>query len=144
MSNKQSQKEITSQLNHKIEKAIEENARYYSDTFNKFKLFILNNIDSYFDESVNFEYNLFVGHAISTDVISYEGKGLKYGSFLRKKINMMGMRFDKFMYLWTKIALKDIKRFKVARPVPTLNDNYCIIISLDMNANNQSSESSDE
>lgn len=143
MSNKQSQK-VTSRLNHKIEKVAEENARYYSDTFNKFKLFILNNIDSYFDENINFEYNLFVRHYNISDIISYEGKGLDCGSFLRKKINMMGMRFEKFIYLWTKIALKDIKRFKVAKPVLTLNDTYYITISLDMNADNQSSESSDE
>jgi hypothetical protein len=47
----------------------------------------------------------------------YEGKFLKMGSFLRNKVDMGDLLYQKFMYYWVIDALKDIRYFKVSEPL---------------------------
>lgn len=116
-SNHKEQNELVSCINHKIEKSIERNSRYKTKKFNLFKLFILTEIDAHYNGEQNFEYHLFVSFNRENGRIMYEGKFLKMGSFLRNKVDMGDLLYQKFMYYWVIDALKDIRYFKVSKPL---------------------------
>lgn len=124
------QNELVSWINHKIEKSIERNTRYKAKKFNLFKLFILNEIGIHYNGEQNFEYYLFVSFNRENGRIMYEGRFLKMGSFLRNKIDMGDLQYQKFMYYWVVDALKDIRHFAISKPLFGRDNRFEIKIHL--------------